>query len=141
MWLQDVVHDLALQVQQLQESVAKLCDRQDSLEELIENHGIWSQEVLDFQPNVYSEQDPIVRFIYFGCLGSNLTLSCSSGEIAIFDAFYGKYDEICVACCEIPNPYDDCRERVEENRPGDWEVLLETCEIQSSCVYDNRALL
>ena len=82
------------------------------------------------------ESNPVPRFIEFGCIGQNLSLSCSSGSIHVVDAFYGKYEDICVLCCKAPNPLSDCIENVEETRPSDWAAIKLLCDGQSSCVYE-----
>ena len=76
----------------------------------------------------------------FGCFSQLITLWCTDGGlINVTDAYYGVYSEPCNSgeCC-VPDPVDDCRVSVRENRPSDWVALKVSCDNRTSCSYEYK---
>ena len=81
----------------------------------------------------------LVTYSAFHCAASAVTLQCPTGQtILVVEAHYGQYGYTSTQDdlkCKPPNPQYDCVERMEENAPGDWLIMKELCDGETSCTF------
>ena len=79
----------------------------------------------------------ITDYNYYHCmsrLDTNMIVECI---FQVASAYYGQFYEPCNTDCCVPDVDTDCSESVEENSPGDWELLTSQCNHENYCEISN----